>query len=117
MPMVAKCDLCGCLDSDDNSVYSRNSGTHLTDPDNEDLYVSVPLSRTKYKLACDDCVGQEIKRCFARICQMIAPYQPARVSGFNQIPEPTCEVMPGEPALTKAEKNALAVLGRRLLKA
>jgi hypothetical protein len=109
MAQVTKCDNCGGLQSTANPIKLEIQ--HFT-LEGKGLMITVRLPhRWDRAELCANCVADIIRSRFAELCGMLAPYQPARVSGFIQA-QPESET---EPSLTKEERKALALLSRRLL--
>ena len=109
MAHVAKCDSCGKLDDVSNRVELERNDIDLRSPG---LCISVDIpSKHQHHQLCRECVHKIISARFAELCGLLAPYQPARVAGFIQ-----AESVQEQP-LSTDERQALAILSRRLLKA
>ena len=108
MAKIDKCDNCGELHSAQNPVLRRTDALRLN---SQRLSIFVDIPQTwQYRDICEKCAAEIISSQFVELCALLAPYRPARVSGFVQAgSESTKE------SLTKAEHDALAVLSRRLL--
>lgn len=117
MASVPKCDSCGELQSNGNvieRVYSsfqiRQTEKKNSDKTDLTIYISIPDQWRDSDL-CRNCCREIIAARFAELCAMLAPYQPARVTGFLQ--NGTAH---DEAPLSKEDRKALLGAVRRLLK-
>lgn len=110
MSTIAKCDSCGTLNDTSNPVETRYDDIDIR---GKGLLITVDIpQRFQRSHLCKRCLDAIISARFAELCGLLAPYQPARVSGFIQ-GGASVEDAP----MTKEERAALSVLSRRLLKA
>lgn len=129
MAKIPKCDNCGVLHSEQNPVTEKSHDTiYLHNGDvNKPGHLSISISPAAHgkddhhqyrtRDTCKKCLDDIVRSRFAELCGMLAPYQPARVAGFNQSGIGMTLEEQEEKPLTAAELKALRALGQRLLKA
>lgn len=110
MSNVKKCDCCGVLTTPGNRVLQQDRNpTVRLNTDDIVILIDLPNSMSEEDI-CQHCIDEVVRSKFAGACGLLAPYQPARVSGFVQ------DGKIEDITLTKEERKALSLLSHRLLK-
>ena len=109
MARIPKCDNCGNLHSVSNPVVTQRDRVYL-ESQGLTICIAIPSDFRNADL-CQVCVDSIIQARFSDLCGMLAPYQPARVPGFVQLP---VTAFP-EEKLSQDERRAIKLLSRRLL--